>query len=87
MRTTQFDGNITICQMLRDIYAITKRKRIKEKCRIAMAMAKAMDKRLHAYKKASMSLMQLSKDIDAMDRTEWTTLDGNTGNDKQKEVN
>jgi len=50
MRTTKFVGNSTICQTLRDIYAITKRKRIKTKCRIAMAMAKAMDNKLQEYK-------------------------------------
>ncbi len=41
----------TICQVLRDIYFKTKDEDIKLKCRLATAMAKAMDKKLKEYNK------------------------------------
>lgn len=40
----------TICQTLRDIYHKTDDKEIKLKCRIAVAMAKAMENKLTEYK-------------------------------------
>ena len=41
----------TICQFLRDIYAMTKNEEIKMKCRIGMSMTKSMNKRLKKYRK------------------------------------
>lgn len=40
----------TICMTLRDIYRITQDEDIKIKCRLAMAMAKAMNAKLQWYK-------------------------------------
>ena len=76
MRTQKFKDNYTLCQTLRDIYAITKRKRIKEKCRIAMTMAKAMDRRLHEYKKIFEDGVKLNRAITRMDSADWEEMIG-----------
>ena len=51
MTRKKFLGNYTICQTLRDTYAIVDDKEIRLRLRIIMAMAKAMDDKLHEYKK------------------------------------
>lgn len=43
-------GHHTICQTLREIYHATQDPAVQEKCRLAVAMAKAMTERLHYYK-------------------------------------
>jgi hypothetical protein len=48
---TRYQGHHTICQFLRDIYAITKNEEIRMKCRIGMSMAKSMHERLKKYRK------------------------------------
>lgn len=51
MKRRRYKGHNTICQTLRDIYALTDNEEIKLKCRIAMAMAKAMQDKLKEYKR------------------------------------
>jgi hypothetical protein len=51
MLKDRYEGHHTVCQTLRDIYALTENEDIKYKCRLAMAMCKAMHKRLKKYKK------------------------------------
>ena len=46
----RYGGHRTICQTLRDIYHIIDNEDVKLKCRLAMAMAKAMNDRLQYYK-------------------------------------
>ena len=50
MEKGRYDGHYTICQYLRDVYHMTHDPVIKEKCRIMVAMAKAMNDRLQYYK-------------------------------------
>lgn len=50
MEYTKNTGYPTICQALREIYQTTDNADIKLKCRLAMAYAKAMDKKLKHYK-------------------------------------
>jgi CRISPR/Cas system-associated exonuclease Cas4 (RecB family) len=51
MLKARYQGHHTICQTLRDIYILTKNDEIKYKCRVGMAMAKAMHEKLKEYKK------------------------------------
>jgi hypothetical protein len=44
-----YDGFNTICQYLRDIYHMTDDEEIRFKLRVAMSMAKSMDKQLREY--------------------------------------
>jgi len=46
----RYAGYPTICMTLRSIYNITEDPEIKLKCRLAMAMAKAMNDKLQWYK-------------------------------------
>ena len=46
----RYHGHYTICQYLRDIYHMTDNKEIKMKCRVGMAMTKAMNARLQWYR-------------------------------------
>lgn len=50
MDVTRYEGHFSICQKLRDIYHMTDDEEIKLTCRIAMAMAKAMQNKLKKYK-------------------------------------
>ena len=50
MENTRYEGHHTICQTLRDMYHMTDNADIKLKCRLAMAMAKAMQDKLKWYK-------------------------------------
>jgi hypothetical protein len=47
---TRWQGHKSICQTLRDIYALSDNEEAKLKCRVAMAMAKAMHNKLKRYK-------------------------------------
>ncbi len=58
----RYKGHHTICQFLRDIYAMTDNDEIKLKCRIGMSMAKSMHERLKKYRK-----MMRSKEITAVE--------------------
>ena len=51
MVKTRYAGHHTICQFLRDIYAMTNNEDIKLKCRIGMSMTKSMHEKLKYYKK------------------------------------
>ena len=54
MKITKFAGNNTICQTLRDAYALIDSchyNDAKLKLRLAVAMGKAMDNKLQEYKK------------------------------------
>lgn len=56
MDKDRYHGHYTICQYLRDIYHMTDDEEIKMKCRIGMAMTKAMHKRLKHYKRIGVSV-------------------------------
>jgi len=47
----RYQGSNTICQFLRDIYAMTDNPDIQMKCRIGMSMTKSMHNRLKKYRK------------------------------------
>jgi len=59
---TRYLGHHTLCQTLRDIYAMTDNEDIKMKSRIAMSMAKSMHERLKKYRK-----IMKSKEIEAVE--------------------
>jgi len=46
----RYSGHYSICQYLRDIYHMTDNSEIKMKCRVGMAMTKAMNQKLQDYK-------------------------------------
>lgn len=50
MDISNYEGHHSICQTLRDIYHMTDNEDIKLKCRIAVSMAKSMQKKLKWYK-------------------------------------
>jgi len=50
MDKKRWEGHHSICQTLRDIYHMTEDAELKLKCRIAMAMTKAMHEKLKSYK-------------------------------------
>jgi len=50
MDISNYEGHHSICQTLRDIYHLTEDDDIKLKCRVAMSMAKSMQKKLKWYK-------------------------------------
>jgi len=50
MDIKDYEGHHSICQFLRDIYHKTNDEEIKLKCRVAVAMAKAMNEKLKWYK-------------------------------------
>lgn len=50
MDITRWEGHHSVCQTIRDIYHLTDNGEVKMKCRLAMAMTKAMNERLKAYK-------------------------------------
>lgn len=50
MNKKRYEGHHSVCQTLRDIYHMTDDKDIRLKCRLAMAMTKAMNEKLKAYK-------------------------------------
>jgi hypothetical protein len=49
MAFARYAGHHTICQTLRDIWAMSDNEEIKMKCRLAVAMAKAMHDKLKSY--------------------------------------
>ena len=51
MLKTRWEGHHTVCQTIRDIYNMTENDEIKLKCRLAMAMAKAMQDKLKHYRR------------------------------------
>ncbi len=50
MDITRWEGHHSVCQTIRDIYHLTDNIEVKMKCRLAMAMTKAMHEKLKAYK-------------------------------------
>jgi hypothetical protein len=50
MQFARYAGHHTICQTLREIWAASSDDDIKMKCRLAIAMAKAMNTKLKAYR-------------------------------------
>jgi hypothetical protein len=50
MDKERWEGHHSICQTIRDIYHITDDGELKLKCRVAMAMTKAMHEKLKKYK-------------------------------------
>ena len=50
MDRTRYDGHHSICQTLRDIYHLTEDEEIRLKARIAMSMAKSMQRKLKEYR-------------------------------------
>jgi len=53
MLRTKRSGKNTLCQLLRDIYSLTSNKDIQIRLRIAMSMAKSMNRKLEKYKEAA----------------------------------
>jgi len=53
MDRSRWEGHHSVCQTLRDIYHLTDNSEIKLKCRLAMAMTKAMHEKLKEYKNAT----------------------------------
>ena len=51
MLKPRYEGHHTICQTLRDIYALTEDEEIREKLRLAAAMAKSMHNKIKKYRK------------------------------------
>jgi len=49
MDRSRWEGHHSICQTIRDIYHLTDNEELKLKCRVAMAMTKAMNKKLQEY--------------------------------------
>jgi hypothetical protein len=45
-----YEGENTLCQTIRDMYHMTSNQDIRLKCRLAMAMGKAMCEKLSKYK-------------------------------------
>ena len=58
---SRYAGHHTICQTLRDIWALSDNDEIKLKCRLAVSMAKAMHHQLKSYS-------QLAAQIKAKER-------------------
>jgi len=58
MTRTRYKGHHTICEMLREIYALTDDEEIKLKCRVATAMAKSMHNKLKWYKERGKKIEQ-----------------------------
>lgn len=50
MDKTRWEGHHSICQTIRDIYHMTDDDVLKMKCRVALAMTKAMHEKLKWYK-------------------------------------
>lgn len=50
MDKKRWEGHHSICQTIRDIYHMTDNEEMKLKCRVAMAMTKAMHEKLKWYK-------------------------------------
>jgi hypothetical protein len=50
MDRKRWEGHHSICQTLRDIYHLTDNPDVRLKCRLAVAMAKAMNEKLKWYK-------------------------------------
>lgn len=55
MDKKRWEGHHSICQTLRDIYHMTDNEDLRLKCRVAMAMTKAMNKKLKSYKAMEVS--------------------------------
>jgi hypothetical protein len=50
MNRHRYDGHRSVCQVIREIYRLTDNAEIRDKCRLAVAMTKAMHNQLKAYK-------------------------------------
>ncbi len=50
MDKRRWEGHHSVCQMIRDIYHMTDSEQMKFRCRVAMAMTKAMNEKLKWYK-------------------------------------
>lgn len=50
MERSRYAGHHSICQTIRDIWAMSDDEELREKCRLAVAMAKAMHEKLKWYK-------------------------------------
>jgi len=50
MAFSRYAGHHSICQTLRDIWAMSDNEEVKMKCRLAVAMAKAMVNKLKVYR-------------------------------------
>jgi len=66
MDSKKFVGVPTICQVLRDIYHSTDRNDIRLKCRVAVAMARAMHEKLKKYKQGINDGTNRSKNLRSM---------------------
>ncbi len=55
MDRERWEGHHSICQTIRDIYHLTDNEELRLKCRVAMAMTKAMHEKLKWYKAKEVS--------------------------------
>ena len=62
MNRKEYEGHHSVCQTLRDIYHMTDNDPIRMKCRLAMAMAKAMNEKLKWYKARDEAQKELTKE-------------------------
>ena len=62
MDMKRFEGHHSICQTLRDIYHMTDDEKLKLKCRVAMAMTKAMHEKLKKYKQMEMEKIPVKEE-------------------------
>jgi len=65
MDRKRFEGHHSVCQTLRDIYHLTDDPEIKLKCRLAVAMTKAMHERLKWYKAKNLAEAEIREKKDA----------------------
>lgn len=63
MDISNYEGHHSICQTLRDIYHLTDNDEIKMKCRIGMAMTKAMHRKLKKYGQMLVVMKGENKDV------------------------
>ena len=64
MERSRYEGHHSICQTLRDMYHETTDENIKLKCRLCVAMAKAMNKKLQDYKYAEEERKRKEKELE-----------------------
>ena len=57
MKKRRYENHNTICQKIREVYALTSDEEIKLRCRIMLNMAKKMHERLKKYKEESIKVV------------------------------
>ena len=65
MEFSRYAGHHTICQTLRDIWMMSDSEEVKMKCRLAVAMAKAMHNKLNSYSNLAAEQAAIAKALEA----------------------